>query len=194
MLSIAKEFDASLEPQYNKHYIGIFKSGQPFNFCTFRPSITSASVIGRNGSSGLPVLLEVVVLLMPDCSSGSDDPHAIATFVVHHENQRALHHANHGEPLLASVRYAVPTEELNIRNGRSYNVGMKQVSASKFQEQCLALLDRVGPEIVVTKRGKPVAKLIPFGANSASLIGSLKGKLRIKGEIVSTGIKWDAER
>jgi hypothetical protein len=39
-----------------------------------------------------------------------------------------------------------------------------------------------------------VAKLIPFGADSAELIGSLKGKLRIKGENVSTGIKWDAER
>jgi prevent-host-death family protein len=72
---------------------------------------------------------------------------------------------------------------------------MKQLSASKFKEQCLALLDRVDPEgIVVTKRGKPVAKLIPFGADSAELIGSLKGKLRIKGEILSTGIKWDAER
>ena len=72
---------------------------------------------------------------------------------------------------------------------------MKQVSASKFKEQCLALLDRVDPDgIVVTKRGKPVAKLIPFGTDSADLIGSLKGKLRIKGEILSTGIRWDAER
>ena len=71
---------------------------------------------------------------------------------------------------------------------------MKQLSASKFKEQCLALLDRVDPEgIVVTKRGKAVAKLIAFGADSAVLIGSLKGKLRIKGEILSTGIKWDAE-
>jgi len=77
---------------------------------------------------------------------------------------------------------------------RQYIMVMKQLSASKFKEQCLALLDRVDPEgIVVTKRGKPVAKLIPFGADSADLIGSLKGKLRIKGEILSTGIKWDAE-
>jgi prevent-host-death family protein len=76
-----------------------------------------------------------------------------------------------------------------------YNMVMKQISASKFKEQCLALLDRVDPEgIVVTKRGKPVAKLIPFGTDSAELIGSLKGKLSIKGEIISTGIKWDAER
>ncbi|HEY1361189.1 MAG TPA: type II toxin-antitoxin system prevent-host-death family antitoxin [Xanthobacteraceae bacterium] len=57
------------------------------------------------------------------------------------------------------------------------------------------MLDRVDPEgIVVTKRGKPVAKLIPFGADSADLIGSLKGKLRIKGEVLSTGIRWGAER
>jgi antitoxin (DNA-binding transcriptional repressor) of toxin-antitoxin stability system len=72
---------------------------------------------------------------------------------------------------------------------------MKQLSASKFKEQCLALLDCVPPQgIVVTKRGKPVAKLVPFGAASADLIGSLERKLRIKGEILSTGIRWDAER
>ena len=83
---------------------------------------------------------------------------------------------------------------MDICIDRQYIMVMKQLSASKFKEQCLALLDRVDPEgIVVTKRGKPVAKLIPFGADSADLIGSLKGKLRIKGEILSTGIKWDAE-
>ena len=83
---------------------------------------------------------------------------------------------------------------MDICIDRQYIMVMKQLSASKFKEQCLALLDRVDPEgIVVTKRGKPVAKLIPFGADSADLIGSLKGKLRIKGEILSTGIKWEAE-
>jgi prevent-host-death family protein len=72
---------------------------------------------------------------------------------------------------------------------------MKQIAAAKFKEQCLALLDEVGPDgIVITKRGKPVAKLIPFASDSASLIGSLKGKLEIKGEILSTGLSWDAER
>jgi prevent-host-death family protein len=86
-------------------------------------------------------------------------------------------------------------DELDICSDRQYNVVMKQLSASKFKEQCLALLDRVDPEgIVVTKRGKPVAKLIPFGTDSADLIGSLKHKLRITGEILSTGIRWDAER
>ena len=84
---------------------------------------------------------------------------------------------------------------MDICIDRQYIMVMKQLSASKFKEQCLALLDRVDPEgIVVTKRGKPVAKLIPFGADSADLIGSLKGKLKIKGDILSTGIRWDAER
>jgi prevent-host-death family protein len=72
---------------------------------------------------------------------------------------------------------------------------MKQIAAAKFKEQCLSLLDEVDPDgIVITKRGKPVAKLIPFASDSASLIGSLRGKLEIKGEILSTGLNWNAER
>ena len=72
---------------------------------------------------------------------------------------------------------------------------MKQIPAAKFKEQCLSLLDEVDPDgIVITKHGKPVAKLIPFASDSAGLIGSLKGKVTIKGEILSTGLDWDAER
>ena len=71
---------------------------------------------------------------------------------------------------------------------------MKQIAAAKFKEQCLAILDHVDEDgIVITKRGKPVAKLIPIRAESAALIGSLKGKLTIKGDLLSTGQKWDAE-
>jgi prevent-host-death family protein len=71
---------------------------------------------------------------------------------------------------------------------------MKQIAAAKFKEQCLSLLDEVDQDgIVITKRGKPVAKLIPIGAESASLIGSLAGKLKIKGDILSTGVRWNAQ-
>jgi len=71
---------------------------------------------------------------------------------------------------------------------------MREIPAAKFKEQCLALLEDVDPDgIVITKRGKPIAKLIPLGADSASLIGSLRGKLKIKGDIMSTGVKWHAE-
>ena len=86
------------------------------------------------------------------------------------------------------------TAGVDICGDQTYNMAMKQLSASKFKEQCLALLDRVDPEgIVVTKRGKPVAKLIPIRAGSAALIGSLKGRVTIKGNILGTGAKWDAE-
>jgi prevent-host-death family protein len=71
---------------------------------------------------------------------------------------------------------------------------MRHIAAAKFKEQCLALLDEVDPDgIVITKRGRPVAKLIPLTADSASLIGSLRGKLKIKGDVMSTGGRWIAE-
>jgi prevent-host-death family protein len=71
---------------------------------------------------------------------------------------------------------------------------MKKVGAARFKEQCLALIDQVGPEgIIITKHGKPVAKLIPIDTESAPLIGSLKGKIKIKGDILSTGLRWNAE-
>jgi prevent-host-death family protein len=74
-------------------------------------------------------------------------------------------------------------------------MSMKQIAAAKFKEQCLSLLDAVDPDgIVITKHGKPVAKLIPFTSDSASLIGSLAGKLTITGDIMSTGLDWNAER
>ncbi len=71
---------------------------------------------------------------------------------------------------------------------------MKSVPATQFKEQCLALLDRVGPDgIIITKHGKPVAKLVPIHTDSAKLIGSFKGKIKIKGNVFSTGVKWDVE-
>jgi len=71
---------------------------------------------------------------------------------------------------------------------------MKQIPAAKFKEQCLSLLDRVDEDgIVITKRGKPVAKLISIRTESAELIGKLKGRVRVKGNILSTGLKWNAQ-
>ena len=71
---------------------------------------------------------------------------------------------------------------------------MRRISASEFKEQCLSLLDNLGAEgIVITKRGKAVAKVIPVGSGCAALIGSMKGKLKIKGDLLSTGIQWTAE-
>jgi prevent-host-death family protein len=66
---------------------------------------------------------------------------------------------------------------------------MRRISASKFKEECLSLLDDLSAEgIVITKRGRPVAKVIPIGSGCAALIGSMKGKLKIKGSLLSTGV------
>ncbi len=73
-------------------------------------------------------------------------------------------------------------------------MGAKFIGAAKFKEQCLALLDSVGPEgIVITKHGKPVARLVPVESESEELLGALEGALTIKGDILSTGLEWDAE-
>lgn len=70
---------------------------------------------------------------------------------------------------------------------------MKKVAAAKFKEQCLSILDHLEPEgIVITKHGKPVARLLPFERASADLIGSLRGRIRVKGDVHSTGVRWDA--
>ena len=40
---------------------------------------------------------------------------------------------------------------------------MKSIGAAKFKEQCLALLDQLDADgLVITKRGKPVARVIPI--------------------------------
>jgi prevent-host-death family protein len=68
---------------------------------------------------------------------------------------------------------------------------MKRVAAAKFKAQCLSILDHLDAEgLVITKHGKPVARLLPVERASAVLIGSLRGRIRVKGDILSTGLRW----
>ena len=71
----------------------------------------------------------------------------------------------------------------------------KTISASEFKAKCLQIFDELGTEgIVVEKRGKPIAKVIPLrNDDNSDLIGSMKGAIKVKGGIFSTGVKWDAE-
>ena len=70
----------------------------------------------------------------------------------------------------------------------------KSIPASKFKEQCLGIMDNLGPEgLIITKHGKPVAKLLPLSSDCKSLIGCMKGKVGIHGNILRTGVTWDAE-
>ena len=68
---------------------------------------------------------------------------------------------------------------------------MKTIGVAKFRQQCLALLDNLDAEgLIVTKRGKPVARVIPYGRPCADLIGTLRHKIEIRGNILSTGVRW----
>ncbi len=71
----------------------------------------------------------------------------------------------------------------------------KSITATEFKAKCLKLLDTLDSQgIVITKRGQPVARLTPMHAfDHSNLIGSMKGKVIIKGDIFSTGRKWHAQ-
>ena len=71
---------------------------------------------------------------------------------------------------------------------------MKTMGAAKFKEQCLALLDRLDAEgLIITKHGRPVARVLPYEREFNEVIGSLRGKIEIRGDIMSTGVRWDAD-
>jgi len=74
---------------------------------------------------------------------------------------------------------------------------MKQkIAAGVFKAQCLALLDEVQQqrkEIVITKRGKPVARLVPVDDKPPVFFGRMKGTGEILGDIFSTGVEWEAD-
>jgi prevent-host-death family protein len=71
----------------------------------------------------------------------------------------------------------------------------KTIPAGEFKARCLALLDRVSrtrETIIVTKRGRPVARLAPV---EADLPLSMEGSVSYGGDIVGpSGEDWDAER
>jgi antitoxin (DNA-binding transcriptional repressor) of toxin-antitoxin stability system len=70
---------------------------------------------------------------------------------------------------------------------------MKQISAQKFGKRCLRIVEQLGPEgIIITNRGKPVAKLLPISSAPGALIGSMRGKVKFAGDVFSTGARWDA--
>jgi prevent-host-death family protein len=70
------------------------------------------------------------------------------------------------------------------------------MKASEFKAKCLALLDeveRTRQPVVITKRGKPVAELVPHASKKRRARGILKDELFITGDIISPiDVKWEA--
>lgn len=73
---------------------------------------------------------------------------------------------------------------------------MKTVAAGEFKAQCLALLNAVAYEheiIIVTKRGKPVAKVAPVSDTETDLRKQLKGSVLGEKDIISpVKAAWEA--
>jgi prevent-host-death family protein len=65
---------------------------------------------------------------------------------------------------------------------------MKQMRASAFKARCLAVMDDIqatGEPVIVTKRGKPVVKVIPIKSEKDDIFGFMADKFEIVGDIES---------
>jgi len=72
------------------------------------------------------------------------------------------------------------------------------MAAGEFKARCLQVMEQVrstGTPVVITKRGKPVAKLLPADPAPEWKPGRLAGRIEILGDIVSAIVppdEWDS--
>ena len=73
----------------------------------------------------------------------------------------------------------------------------RTIPAGEFKNRCLALMDEVnetGEEIVITKHGKPVSRLVP-AVERKSIFGMYRDQIRITGDIMAPAVPledWEA--
>ena len=74
--------------------------------------------------------------------------------------------------------------------------GPRTIKASEFKAKCLKLMDEVaetGEEIVITKNGRPVTRLVAYKAKKNKWFGADEGIIEITGDIVSPiDVEWEA--
>lgn len=73
----------------------------------------------------------------------------------------------------------------------------RSIQAGVFKAECLKIMDEVNRtkrSVIITKRHKPIAMLVPIEDNTQELFGKMKGTMKIKGDIIeSSGEQWDAD-
>lgn len=89
------------------------------------------------------------------------------------------------------------TMVLTMVTKMAHDPGMtRQVKASEFKAKCLALMDevaRTGEHIVITKKGRPVAELVPHQRHAQSPFGLWQEDVTITGNIISPiDVEWEA--
>jgi prevent-host-death family protein len=65
---------------------------------------------------------------------------------------------------------------------------MKRIPAGKFKARCLSIMDDVqatGEPVIVTKRARPVAKIVRVASTKGGLFGFMAGEFKIVGDIES---------
>jgi prevent-host-death family protein len=70
---------------------------------------------------------------------------------------------------------------------------MKKMAAGVFKAKCLAVMDEVQKKrvpVLITKRGKPVAKLVPVEQEKDDIFGFMKGKIKVLGDLQLTKEDW----
>lgn len=73
---------------------------------------------------------------------------------------------------------------------------MAEIKASEFKARCLALIDQVadsGESLTVTKRGKPLARLVPMDA-PVSMLGSVTYHVDDDELLAPIDADWHAQR
>lgn len=71
---------------------------------------------------------------------------------------------------------------------------MKQIPAGFLKARCLAVMNEIQAKrepVLVTKRGKPLVKVVPVEDQTNGLLGCMKGKIKIVGDIESSiPVEW----
>jgi prevent-host-death family protein len=68
---------------------------------------------------------------------------------------------------------------------------MRKVAAGSFKTNCLAIMDEVQARhetVVITKHGRPVAKLVPITAGADDIYDFLAGKGSVAGDVISPAL------
>lgn len=82
-----------------------------------------------------------------------------------------------------------PVDGMDMDPGRT-------IKASEFKATCLKLMDQVaetGQEIIITKNGVPVSKLVPYRRRPKTLFGRYRDRILILGDIIEPiAVEWEA--
>ena len=87
-------------------------------------------------------------------------------------------------------------ESMKASNDKAM-VDTKTIEASEFKVKCLKLMDEVaetGEDIVITRNGRPVSRLVPYWEKPKTLWGIDRGRFEILGDIIEPiDVEWEAE-